>query len=104
MTETLLSLALIGLTILIICNLLSTYISYHLIKWDIEEIDDNIDLKIDLLQSLKTCNQVFRKGLIYHKDKWFFSTNEDYIRYRIYHGTHPHTFIQHKNNYKEINI
>lgn len=88
---------LVLLLVLLFCNVLSTYITYYLIKLDIEEInEDNIDLKVDLLQSLKSCKDVIFKGLIYHREVWFFSTYEDWFRYSCYYNKHPHHYFCHK--------
>lgn len=85
----LLILLLIGIVISIICNLISTIVSYYLIKWEIEEInEDSEDLKIDLLHSLVEIKAVFLKGIIYHKESWFFSNSIDYWRYNAYHKRH----------------
>lgn len=71
------------IVILIVTNITSILIHWHIVKSDIEDIHDK-NLKVELLQSLKDKHKIFFRRILYHKDSDYFSSEEDYNKYMVY--------------------
>lgn len=71
------------LSIIIFFNIIGILINYHIIKREIEEIEDK-ELKVDLLHSLNNIRSIIVKGFIYHNEQTLFLDKTCYNKYLNY--------------------